>query len=147
MNELGKAQWQEKKIFDKYVYQTATLTPTLKKFCASAAIQKLLSVLVASKIKMIDAELCSFGHADYTVMQDEIPVKKGITFELDFTTDWKEEWGGYTRYVDNEEKLRVLPQMNTLTLVKEEQYMQHFVKYVYHQEKEKRRIFLQGTLN
>ncbi|MDO8556444.1 MAG: 2OG-Fe(II) oxygenase family protein [Nanoarchaeota archaeon] len=136
--ELEKVKWRENVKYDQYQYKVAVMPLTLKRFFASPAVKKMLSVITGLQIKKIKGEWCVFGPGDYTVMQDKIVAQKGVFFELDFTDFWQQAWGGYTSFVDKEEKLRVLPGWNQLTLVKEAKNMQHFVKYVNHRAKNKR---------
>src|SRR3989344_902090 len=130
LQDLSKIRWQPVHVFDRHVFGKAALPPVLKEWFAAAATKKFFSEIMGRQIKRIDAEVYCFHPGAYTLMQDEVPIKKGVTFELDFTPGWDVAAGGFTSFVDGEEKLRVLPGMNQLTLVQEEGFMQHFVKYV-----------------
>ena len=86
----------------------------------------------------------SFGHRDYTVLQDDVFEKKGILVQLDLSLHWKEEFGGSTYLIDKDHDfLRVLPLSNSLVMMKTDQTMKRFVKYVNHMATNRRRLFLE----
>ena len=143
--EVQQCRWKEHVKFDQYHYKTAVLTPTLKKFCASPAVKKIMQVITKYKVKKFDVKLYAFGAGDYILLQDKAPKKKGIRFELDFTEGWNSAWGGYTSFVGREEQLRVLPAQNTCTLVRAEG-LQSAIKYVQYHARDKKRVVVRGEI-
>lgn len=145
--DAKKLKWKQDAVYDIYSYCRAQLPPIIGLFLSSKEFLFLVSSITNKKVKKITAEITSIGHRDYTLLNDKKKEEKGIMFELELTSSWSSEWGGYTSFCGNEEEvLRISPKSNSLTLVQQDQNTQSFIKYVNHNAKNNKRIVVRGFL-
>ena len=124
---------------DKFSFSSCTL-PTL---IFSEELRLLISVITQQQLNIKEFSFKMFEHGDYTLLYDDLK-QKGILALLDVSS-WKEEWGGYTSFVADNEVFRLVPQKNSLFIVNHDG-LKHFVKYVNHHAKGKR-FFVEMWLN
>jgi len=141
LNALG---WEKKYVPETGCYDHALIPLGLSDFLHSEEFKMLISFITHKTIHQTRAELCSFGHRDYTLLYDELR-DSGIFFQLEFTSQWDQNWGGYTSFTQDEEMLRIVPSSNTLVLV-DCKNMKHFTKYICHKAGQHKRILVEGLL-
>jgi|GEM_PF-2343794 Rps23 Pro-64 3,4-dihydroxylase Tpa1-like proline 4-hydroxylase len=136
-----------KKAYYQRVYEPLRCSYGVQSFHQKAlqqALHEFLCTLLHVKHPLPEMKMYSFGHRDYTVLQDDVFEKKGILVQFDVTPHWKEEFGGSTYLIDKEQDfLRVLPLANSLVVMKTDSTMKRFVKYVNHTATNRRRLFLE----
>jgi hypothetical protein len=90
-----------------------------------------------------DWELWSFGHKDYTVVNDQALEKPGTDIIIDLTSTWSSEWGGSVVYVDGSgDFTKIVPEDNKLVLIMRDKKRHRFVQYVNHKAEKNKRVFL-----
>ena len=142
IGELSRIQWKQKYDALTLRYSTSLLPLELSQFLHSEDFKLLVSIVTGKIIHQTTADLCCFGHKDYTLMNDG-PLPNGIFFQLDFTPIWNDGWGGYTSFVSDGEQLRISPTANTLTLV-DTSKLNRFTKYINHRASKSKRILVEG---
>ena len=142
LSELSRVAWKEK--YDPLVLRcnTSLLPLELSQFLHSDEFKFFISTITNKIIHQTSADLFSFGHRDYTLMND-VPLPNGIFFQLDFTPAWDDGFGGYTSFVSDGEQLRISPSANTLTLV-DTTKLNRFTKYINHKAGKNKRILVEG---
>lgn len=102
-----------------------------------------LSTILGREIKNILGEAYTFSWKDYTLLKNE-QEKSSIDIIIDFTPDWKEEWGGSIVYKNAKGKyLKLMALPNALIIIQrknEESYMQ----YINNLSKGKKRYIILG---
>ena len=124
---------------DKFSFSSCAL-PALN---FSEELRILISFITKQQLKITEMSFKAFEHGDYTLLYDDLN-QSGILALLDVSS-WKEEWGGYTSFVADNEVFRLVPQKNSLFIVNHDG-LKHFVKYVNHHAKGKR-FFVEMWLN
>src|SRR3989344_453294 len=106
------------KFTDKYVINT---------------INQFISELFTRKPELKSATFYKFKHQDYTLLQDDISEKKGVTAILELTKEWNLQADGYTTFFgDNAEISRISPIPNSLAIILTNKNMKSFVKFINH---------------
>ncbi len=109
-------------------------------------IKEFLESVLKKKYGIRSKTMYCFEHKDYLLLKDEKFEQEGIKVILDLTSDWNKEANGYHAFVENnEEKVRISPLMNSLSIVKTNAKMKSLIKYVNHNAKAKR-YFLEVIL-
>lgn len=107
-------------------------------------ISKFISELFTRKPELKSATLYKFKHRDYTLLQDDISEKKGVTVILELTKEWDLQADGYTTFFeDNAEISRINPIPNSLAIILTNKNMKSFIKYINHYSKTNERIFIE----
>ncbi len=107
-------------------------------------IKRLLKDLELKELKLISSNFFQFGHKDYTLLNDKKNEKEGITLFIELTKNWKEESRGYTSFIENNtEVLRIIPKENSVTIIKTNEKMKSFIKYINNQTEENKREFIE----
>lgn len=141
--ELKKLFFKRESRPDKYSYAHAK-SSSLHLF-DNKDLQNFLSIVLNTKIKSILGEAQYFSWKDYTILSKD-QEKASLDIILDFTEDWKEEWGGSMIYKDNKGKyLKLMALPNTLIVV-ERKNAQKYTQYINNLAKGKKRYLLIGTL-
>ena len=108
------------------------------------AISNFLVGIINEKISFRSAKIFIFKRGDYTLMNDNMNESNGIKVIFELTHKWNNEANGYTSFIkDNSEILRILPMKESLTIIKTDNKMKSFVKYVNYKAGINRRCFIE----
>ncbi|KAK9762449.1 putative component of NuA3 histone acetyltransferase complex [Basidiobolus ranarum] len=112
----------------------ATILQSLENFLQSQEFGTFLEKLTNLDLRQVKCETRNFSKGHYTLCNDETIEKEGLDVVLSFiNSEWKEEWGGATHYVAEEENLLTLwPKSNTLSLVLRDEGTLKFLRYINH---------------
>ena len=124
---------------DKSSYSSAQLPSSLN-FFTSEEFRVLISFITQQQLQIKNASIKMFEHHDYTLLYDDL-LQEGTLVIFELTSEWQEDWGGYTSFVNDGEAFRIVPHKNALFIV-DHKNLKHFVKYVNHHAKGKR-IFVE----
>lgn len=109
-------------------------------------LHEFLSTILNKKVSGIIGEAYYFSWKDYTLLSRKTEEKQGIDVILDFTPNWKEEYGGSIIYKENTGRyLKFIATPNTLILI-ERKNTQKYIQYVNNLSKGKKRYFLIGKI-
>jgi hypothetical protein len=108
--------------------------------------RKIISTIVQEKVRFRDACLCVYEHGDYTVRHDKNREPPGYDVIIDLTPRWDSRACGHHSYVDSggNERVKVPPMFNALSIVHRPAKLQKFVKYVNHCAGDDRRIVFEA---
>ncbi|QQG38961.1 MAG: hypothetical protein HYS32_00660 [Candidatus Woesearchaeota archaeon] len=130
------------KIFDSLNYSYSSAGFNDKELING--ISGFLSKLLGKKVNFNFSKIFCFKHKDYTLLNDEISEEKGFKVILELTENWSDEFGGYISFVkDEEEVFRVDTIDNSFTLIKTNDKMKSFVKYINNKAGNNLRLFLE----
>lgn len=141
--ELKKLFFKRESHPDKYSYAHAKLS-SLHVF-DNKELHAFLSEILGKKINNILGEAQYFSWKDYTLLSKE-QEKNSLDIILDFTEEWKEEWGGAMVYKDDKGRyLKLMALPNTLTIIKRKN-SESYLQYVNNLSKGKKRYILIGKI-
>lgn len=120
--------------YEFFEYKDKALMHELKNF---------ISFLCNEKLKFKSAKIFSFKNGDYSILTDKNKEFYGIKLILNLTK-WSNSFGGYNCLIkNNEEFFRTEGVANCLSIIKTNNEMKSFVKYVNNFSKNNRRLFLE----
>jgi hypothetical protein len=145
--QLAKAPLKVHYVPDQYRRHEPKTIPTLAKQLRSVLsttheMRNIISTIVQENVRFKDARLCVYKHGDYTVRHDKNREPPGYDVLIDLTPRWDARACGHHSYVDSmgNERVKVSPAFNTLSIVHRLAKLQKFVKYVNHNAGDDRRI-------
>jgi len=122
----------------KYSYSESELPGSLR-LLSSEEFSNLIFKITGQRVA--NFKLRSFAHRDYTLLHDDIKEGAGIDVFYDLTVDWPEHAGGFLSYTDGEkELLHIEPLANSLVIVRRDDKMMKFLKYVNVRAADKKRV-------
>ncbi|KAK9722728.1 putative component of NuA3 histone acetyltransferase complex [Basidiobolus ranarum] len=148
--QIGPAHARRFRRIDFENSPDSTILKSLEAFLQSEEFGQFLCKITNLELRHSSCETRVFGKSEYTMCNDQAIEKDGLDVVLSLINDeWKEEWGGATHYVAEEENLLTLwPTKNTLSLVLRDEETLRFVRYVnHHAELERREVSLIFTEN
>lgn len=96
------------------------------------------------RVKIKNCIIYSFKHRDYTLMSDSKFENNGFKVVFEITDNWNQEAGGYHSFIKNsEEVFRLNFIRNSLTIIKTDNKMKSFVKYVNNKAGKNKRYFVE----
>jgi len=111
-----------------------------------STINNLISYLFNKSSKLSSSRIFSFQHRDYTLLSDSIRQDDGVKVIIELTDNWNDEANGYTSFVkDKKEVARINVINNSVSIIRTNNDMRSFVKYVNYKSKDKKRIFIELT--
>ncbi|MBS3148568.1 hypothetical protein J4219_06790 [Candidatus Woesearchaeota archaeon] len=136
---LSAKSWQKAHNPLKYSYSVSKAPDVAK----SSEFKNLISTIVGHKIRLSALTIAKFSKGDYSLLYDSLKSGKGVLFFLDLNS-LSETEGSYAVFVKGDtEVLRVIPERNSLVLVRYDG-LRFFTKYLNHRAKSER-IFLIGV--
>ena len=79
----------------------------------------------------INLTLNQYEHKDFIILNDKTPKDDTIDIILDFTSNWKKEFGGILTYTTKDTEIFYLePKYNTLTIVNKPKEVMKYLKYI-----------------
>lgn len=143
--QLKKIKWELKEEkTDYFRYSIGELPEDLLKLLRADFFKEFISSLTGIKFNGLKLRFFRFSSGDYTLLHDKLKPKEGVVLILDLTRDWDVKWGGQNIFLNEDnELLRINPLSNSLTLIKRDNQVKDFVKYVNHFAKTDR-IFVYG---
>lgn len=108
-------------------------------------LNKILSKInIKLSLSLSSSRLFCFGHRDYSLLSDKINEEEGIKIIIELTKDWNHEANGYTSFVmDNKELVRINSIGNSVSIIKTDNNIKSFVKYINHYALNKKRYFIE----
>lgn len=115
-------------------------------FMRSKHFLEFLSAIVEKKVSCTSVEWLSFGHQNYTLLQDKLRQKQAVYAMLDFAS-LDQGCGGFTSVMySNEELGRIIPIENSLTVFRLPKDARYFTKYVNNTAGQRRRMVMVAVM-
>ncbi len=114
---------------------------------ASPELLNFLSFVTKKKIDELNFTACLLAWKDYQILNDKYLEKTGVDVIIDLTDEWNAEWGGAVTFTDG--KGTVYPisaEGNALVIVERKKGLQKYIQYLNHYGKDRKRIFLIGSI-
>lgn len=103
--------------------------------------------LLRKNLKLISFKTFCLERGDYVILNDKINEKKGIKLIIELTKNWNEQNCGYISFVkNNSELVKIKTLGNCATIIKTDENMRSFIKYINHNVKNKK-IFMEFIWN
>ncbi|MBS3167581.1 hypothetical protein J4216_00450 [Candidatus Woesearchaeota archaeon] len=101
-------------------------------------------VEIITNKKLRSSKLFELKHKDYKLLSDKQKEREGYKIIIELTKSWKEEFGGFTSIIENnQENLRIIPEENTLSIIRTNKEQKSFIKYINNKAKNQKRIFIE----
>jgi len=142
--QLKKLFFKRESRPDRYSYAHAKSSP-LHLF-DNKELHTFLSTILGKTVKNILGEAQYFSWKDYTLLSKE-QEKASLDIIIDFTEDWKEEWGGSMIYKDDKGRYLKLMAIPNTCMIIERKNAQNYLQYVNNLSKGKKRYFLIGKIS
>lgn len=127
-------------------YSFAIAKPSSLHIFDNKDLHAFLSEILQRKIKSIRGDAFYFSWKDYTLLSKE-QEKNAIDIIIDFTEDWKEEYGGSLMYKDDKGRyVKFMGLPNTMIII-ERKNAHKYIQYVNNVSKGKKRYILIGTIS
>ncbi|MDO8508906.1 MAG: hypothetical protein Q7S27_04445 [Nanoarchaeota archaeon] len=134
------------KIADRYSYEELGDLSGVGKLFSSKDFLEFVSKINGGEFSKVEYKILGFGHKDYTLLHDAEIDRKGTEFLFFFCEKWKDDFGGYLVYTDNEDKSLIFtPAGNNFVLINKDG-LGGFVKYINNLAKDERIILVWGKL-
>lgn len=113
----------------------------------SKELSEFLSFVIKKKVTELNITAFNLTWKDYQILNDKYLKKPGIDIIIDLTDAWNADLGGVVTYTDGRGTVYpITPAGNSLAMVERKKNLQKYIQYVNHYAKDKKRLFLIGTI-
>ena len=142
--EVKKLFYRRESQPDSFSYATAKAT-SLHIF-DQKELHERISNIIQRKVQGILGEAYYYSWKDFTVINKKTEKKSAVDIIIDFTEEWKEEYGGSIMYKNNKgQYIKFLSAPNSMIII-ERKNTQKYIQYINNFSKGKKRYLLIGTV-
>ncbi|MEK6889204.1 MAG: hypothetical protein AABW80_03805 [Nanoarchaeota archaeon] len=146
LKELLERDAEKKKIANRFSFEEMGIDKKIECIFADLDFLDFAGAVVGRKIKKGEIKVKRFKHRDYTLLHDSDDVKPGIVFFFFICSGWNGEYGGEKVYLGGKQPLICMPEPNTFYLLKKQEGVREFVRYVNNLAGKNAFIIVEGKL-